>query len=377
MTPVSLVHCTSYDFHLLEEAVRKALAPLGGISRFVRRGDTVLLKANLLSARVPERRVTTDPAVVRAVASMVKEAGGLPFIGDSPAIEPFRRVAAKTGMEEVARDLGIEVVELNRPRPISLSDHALFSSLEIASQALDADVVINLPKLKTHSQMLMTLGVKNLFGTIVAQRKAEWHYMTGLDRDTFASLLLDIYQVVRPALTILDGIWGMDGNGPGNGNARPLGILAAAVDAVALDTVVCHLLRIALESYPLYRAARARGIGVTDLEKIDITGDLPESFGIPDFQVPRLDSLSILPGIFDWFAKRYLVSRPVQEAGICAGCAECVQVCPAHAMELEDRNIRFDYDRCIRCYCCQETCPRGAIGFKRGLLVRVLTRFNR
>jgi len=377
LTTVSLVRCESYEPHQVEEALHEVLEPLGGMTRFVKPGDLVLLKPNLLSARAPEKRVTTDPAVVRAVAGLVREAGGRVMIGDSPAIEPFERVVTKTGMKELARELGIDLVELNSPRRVSLESGSVFRNLEIASQALDADVVVNLPKLKTHTQMLMTLGVKNLFGTIVAQRKTEWHYMTGLNRDTFASLLVHIYQAVRPAVTILDGIWGMEGEGPGSGNPCRLNLMAAARDAVALDTTICRILGIPLETFPLYRAAKAGGIGEINRDRIRITGDFPESFRMPGFQVPKLDSLSILPGIFDGFAARYLVSKPVQDAGVCAGCGECLEACPADAISLDERRLKFDYDACIRCYCCQEICPRGAIGFKKGLLVRILNRFNR
>jgi uncharacterized protein (DUF362 family)/Pyruvate/2-oxoacid:ferredoxin oxidoreductase delta subunit len=374
---VTLVHCETYEPGRVEAALQKVLEPLGGIAGFVSPGDRVLIKPNLLSARAPEKRVTTDPAVVRAVAHLVMEAGGRPFIGDSPGIEPFKRVVAKTGMEEIARELGIDLVELSRPRRVSLPDTSIFRNLQIASQALDADVVINLPKLKTHTQMLMTLGVKNLFGTVVAQRKTEWHYMTGLNRDTFASLLLHVYQAVRPAVTILDGIWGMEGEGPGNGDPCHLKVVAAARDAVALDMTICRMLGIPLESFPLYRAARAGAFGETDPDRIQVQGDPPESFGLPEFQIPELDSLRILPGIFDGFAKRYLVSKPVQDAETCAGCGECVEACPANAIELEERCLHFDYDACIRCYCCQEICPRGAIGFRKGLLLRILNRFHR
>jgi len=377
LATVALVRCESYESRRLENGLRKVLDPLGGMARFVRPGDTVLLKPNLLSARSPEKRVTTDPALVRTVAVMVKEAGGSPFIGDSPGIEPFKRVIAKTGMEEVARDLGIELVELSHSRKATLAEGSLFRSLEIASQALDADVVINLPKLKTHTQMLMTLGVKNLFGTVVAQRKTEWHYMTGLNRNTFASLLLAVYQAVKPSLSILDGVWGMEGNGPGNGTPCRLNLLAAARDAVALDTTICRLLGIPLDSYPLYRVAVAEGIGETDGRRIRVEGDPPESFVFPPFQVPKLDSLGILPGFLDGFSRRYLVSKPVQDARICAGCEECVQACPAEAITLEERHLQFDYDACIRCYCCQEICPQDAIAFKKGLLLKIMNRFNR
>jgi uncharacterized protein (DUF362 family)/Pyruvate/2-oxoacid:ferredoxin oxidoreductase delta subunit len=376
-TVVALVRCEDYDRQAVESAVRRSVDLLGGMAAFVKPGNQVLLKPNLLAARAPERRITTDPEIVRSVARLVVEAGGKPAIGDSPALEPFQRVARKTGMKEVADELGLELVNLVGPAPVPLREGAVFRNLELSSRVMDADVVINLPKLKTHSQMLFTLGVKNLFGTVVAQRKAEWHYMAGVDRDTFASLHLDVYQAIRPALTILDGVWGMEGHGPANGKPRRVNLVAAATDAVALDVSICQLLGTPLRSFPLYRAAKARGIGETEVNRISLRGDPPKSFQIEDFEVPSLDSLGLLPGMFDWFTKRFLVSKPVQEEAECVDCGECAAICPAEAIQLKAKKLTFDYDRCIRCYCCQEVCPQNSIQFHRGLLVRLLNRFNR
>lgn len=377
MSTVSLIRCETYESEAVEAAVRSSVDLLGGISRFVRPGDRVLLKPNLLSAKSPEQRITTDPSVVRAVARLVLKAGGKPFIGDSPALDSFRRVAAKTGMAKIGRQLRIEVLELTQPTPVSLPSNALFKKLEIAYQALKTDVVINLPKLKTHSQMLLTLGVKNLFGTIVAQRKAEWHYMAGVDRDTFADLHLDIYMSLKPALTILDGVWGMEGHGPSNGMPRRLNLIAAAEDSIALDVSICHLLRIPLRSFPLYRAAHKRGIGETDVRRINFNGLSPKAFVVPNFQIPKLDHVRALPSIFDWFTKRFLVSKPIQVGNSCIGCGQCSEICPAESIQLRTEKITFDYDRCIRCYCCQEICPQESIDFHKGILVRLLNRFNR
>ena len=377
LTPVSLVRCETYESGEVEQAARRAVDLVGGISRFVKAGDRVLLKPNLLSARPPERRITTDPAVVRAVARLVQEAGGKPVIGDSPGLESFKRVAAKTGIAGVAEELGIDLVELSNSTPVATPEGSLFKKLEIAAQALDADLVINLPKLKTHSQMLLTLGVKNLFGTIVAQRKSEWHYMTGLDRDTFASLHLDIYLTVKPALTVLDGVWAMEGYGPSNGRPRHLKLIAAATDAVALDTGICHLLGAPLHAFPVYRVARTRGIGETDIHLISFRGESPGAFDVKGFEIPALDSLAVLPNMFGWFIKRFLVSRPLHKRDSCVGCGQCTLICPAKAIDQEEKRITFDYDRCIRCYCCQEICPENAIHLKKGLIVRVLNRFNR
>jgi len=377
LSTVSLAHCQSYASDILDIAVQRALEPLGGINNFVKPGDQVLLKPNLLSARPPERRITTDPQMVMSVARTVLEAGGEPFIGDSPSLEPFNRVAVKTGMAEIARQLQIKLVPFRQPIQVSTPEGSLFRKLEIAPEAMTADVVINLPKLKTHSQMLLTLGVKNLFGTVVAQRKAEWHYMVGVDRDTFASLLLDIYLTVKPSLTILDGIWGMEGHGPANGRPRHLKLIAAGVDAVALDVGICHLLGVPLRAFPLYRAARSRGIGETDLNKITFKGEAHQVFPVEHFEVPSLDSLGVLPRMFEGVTRRFLVSKPILNEKACEGCGECAQLCPAEAMQLEAKKIHFDYERCIRCYCCQEICAKDAIHFQKGLLVRLLSRFNR
>lgn len=377
MTEVSFVRCQTYDSPELESSIKRAVDLLGGMSRFVKPGQRVLLKPNLLSAREPQKRVTTDPAMVGAVARLVLEAGGSPFIGDSPGLDPFGRVAAKTGMADVARDLGIELLELGDSVPVPVPGGSLFKRLEISRRALESDVVINLPKLKTHTQMLLTLGVKNLFGTVVAQRKAEWHYMTGLDRQVFASLHLDIYQTLKPALTILDGVWAMEGHGPGNGSPIHLGLVAAAEDAVALDCRVCHLLGAPLQGFPLYREARARGIGETDIPRIRCLGDSLQHLSGTGFQIPELDSLGVLPSLLTRVAGRFLTSRPEHRGERCSGCGQCDKICPAGAIELSGRRIRFDYDRCIRCYCCQEVCPEDAIGFRKGMIVKTLNWLRR
>jgi uncharacterized protein (DUF362 family)/Pyruvate/2-oxoacid:ferredoxin oxidoreductase delta subunit len=362
---------------MVASAIGRAVELLGGISSFVKPGQRVLIKPNLLSAHPPERRITTDPEVVRTVARMVLEAGATPFVGDSPALDPFKRVSLKTGIKQIAEEVGVELVELTQPTAVSLPPGSRFRKLEIARQVLNADVLINLPKLKTHCQMLMTLGVKNLFGTIVAQRKAEWHHMAGVDRDTFAELLLDVHLSSKPALTILDGVWGMEGHGPSNGTPRQLNLFAASRDAVGLDVGICRLLGVPLQSFPLYRVARRRHVGETDPGRIHFLGDPPHTFSVRDFKIPELDSLNILPGMFDGFTKRFLVSKPLQKDEICMGCGQCADLCPEEAIELEEGKATFDYDRCIRCYCCQEICPQDAIHFRKGLLVRVLNRLRR
>ncbi|RPI73241.1 MAG: DUF362 domain-containing protein [Desulfobacteraceae bacterium] len=377
MSYIALIHCDNYNPDRVEKAVRLLVDALGGIDAFVKPGQKVLLKPNLLGAYDREQRVTTDPAVVRAVAKLVLEAGGIPFIGDSPALHSFKKSAQQAGLAGVAEELKIELVELSTPRIAPVPADSVFKKIEIAAQALDADVIINLPKLKTHSQMLLTLGVKNLFGTVVGQRKGEWHYMAGVDRDTFVDLHLDIYQTVKPSLTILDGVWAMEGNGPSNGRPRHLGLIAASRDAVSLDVCICHVLGASLHSFPLYRAARKRGIGETDLQKMEFPLERPESFAVKAFEIPVRDSLGVLPEWLGWVTKRFLVSKPIHAAGFCTECGQCEKICPAAAIRVKDKKARFDYKACIRCYCCQEVCPQDAIRFKQGFLVKILKYFGK
>jgi len=376
MPSAALFRCGSYEREEVADRLGALLEPLGGMGRFVRPGERVLLKPNLLSASSPERCVTTHPEVVRAAAILVMDAGAHPFIGDSPGLDGFSGVAAKTGMAAVAAELGIPCAELDDPVPLPMAEGSVFQRVEVSRKAVEADRIINLPKLKTHSQMMLTLGVKNLFGTVVRQRKASWHYTVGLDRDVFADLHLDIARSLAPALTIMDGIGGMEGKGPGNGRPRTFGLLGASADPLTLDLRLCALLGADLQAFPLYRSAKRRNLLPKDVGTT--AGEFPPDVVFEKVDIPRLDSLHLLPSLLDGFGKRHLSSRPVQRPGNCIGCGKCVEVCPAKAMTRKaQRFIDIDYKKCIRCYCCQEVCPADAIGFSSGFLLRVLNFLGR
>jgi uncharacterized protein (DUF362 family)/Pyruvate/2-oxoacid:ferredoxin oxidoreductase delta subunit len=381
MSEVLLLRRERYDREGISSAVEAVFSRFGGSERLVKPGDKVLLKVNLVSAREPERRVTTDPSVVRETARAILDLGAHPVIADSPGIDSFQGAARKAGLMDVARELGIPCVELDDPVPLPPAAGASFHKIEVARLALESDVIINLPKMKTHAQMLLTLGVKNMFGCVVAQRKAEWHYKVGLRRDLFASLLLDIWSGIRPALTIMDGVIGMDGLGPTNGRPFPYGVVGGARDALAMDFLLCGMMGVKLEDYPLWQAAAKRGMPQCSPRACDLAGDFPPSHVWLGVEIPKLSNLAVIPLLSGMpFGKRLeqaLISRPAHRPERCVACGKCVAVCRAEAVSLNAGKLAFDYKKCVRCYCCHEMCPVDAIEFKDGLIMKMTKLFGR
>jgi uncharacterized protein (DUF362 family)/Pyruvate/2-oxoacid:ferredoxin oxidoreductase delta subunit len=327
----------------------------------------VLIKPNLLAPASPEKAIVTHPLIVKAVAEYVREKGAFAQVSDSPAMGTFERLMRDSGMEKALQGLPVACRPFRESAAVDIGPP--FNTVEIASDAVQADVVINLPKLKTHTQMLLTLGVKNVFGCIVGMRKPEWHFRTGIDHDRFAELLVRICSAVKPAITVLDGILAMEGQGPGKGGSpRQLGVVIAGNDAVAVDAVVCRMLGIREDELPTNRIAAKMGLMPGQIE---IDGKLPVVMGM---KLPEMTPLVFGPEGMHGFMRRHLVQRPVGNAALCRHCGECWRYCPAKAIAPEMKGLRFDYDKCIRCYCCIEVCPYGALSAKETPLGKVARR---
>ena len=369
---VSIVRCQTYEEKEVLEGLRQSIDLIGGIKNFVKSGDLVLLKPNLLYGKAPEKAVTTHPSIVKGMIQIVREAGGIPFIGDSPSIGSLTRVAEKAGIKRVADENKCPLMEFDKPIFPPKGGGRFFKQLEIDKRVLEADVVINLPKWKTHGMMLLTLGVKNLFGCIPGTRKALWHLKAGEDRKLFAQMLIDLYQIIQPSLTILDGIVGMEGNGPGSGDPIQLGLILASRDPLSLDQVVCDLLRIPRKSLMTNQVAFEEGMGK---DGIEVVGERLEEIRIPRFRLPAPSSPDWdLPRFLQKALKNALTSKPVVDEEVCNACNRCLEICPPKVLSREERGLVFDYGKCIRCFCCQEVCPEGAISIQPGWALKLVGR---
>lgn len=369
---VSIVKCESYDPAWLAGRLEKLLDQVGGISAFVKPGERVLIKPNLLKAASPERAVTTHPALVEAVVREVQMAGGVVSIGDSPGIGKIQKIFDETGMTGVAERTGAKLIELKESVEVKTDEGSTFQTLELSKEVLDADKVINLPKVKTHAQMHVTLGVKNCFGCVVGKRKPQWHFKAGVTREHFASLVLDIYRTINPVLTIADGITAMEGNGPGSGDPRDVGLLFASADALAMDRVIVDILGLKKNDVPLFQAAQKYGLPSHDMKSISLEGPELESIRVSDFRPAEIVDMMFGPPFMRRYFKNAVTAKPDVDHDRCTLCNDCVKVCPTDVMAVKDKKIDIFYRDCIHCFCCQEVCPEGAITPKQGWLLKML-----
>ncbi|MGF1493267.1 MAG: DUF362 domain-containing protein [Microcoleaceae cyanobacterium] len=283
MADVSLSQANSYQLELLSQSLVELLAPLGGMAQFVKPGDRVLLKPNLLTGSRPTGECVTRPELVRCVAQMVVNAGGKPFLGDSPAFGSAKGVARANGYLPWLEPLQIPIVEFQGQR--YATDNQDFEHLRLSREAMDADVVINLPKVKSHCQLTLTLGVKNLFGCVPGKMKAWWHFEAGKDVERFGQMLVETAHAIQPNLTIIDGIMAHQGNGPSGGEPRFLGLLGAAPDVFALDRVMVDILSVSPSQIPTIVAAQQLGL-CPELETIDFPLLFPEELRVQDWKLP-------------------------------------------------------------------------------------------
>lgn len=369
----AIVRCGGYD--VCREGIDRALEFLGGMERFVHKGDRVVIKPNLVSKKRPGSAVTTNPAFLRAVIESAREAGGIVTIAESPG-GAYNKAALTAvynacGITEVAKETGAELNLDTGFTEVEHPDGRTIRKMAIINPILDADVIISLPKLKTHAMTSYTGAVKNLFGVIPGTYKAELHFRLD-DRRAFCSMLVDLCECVKPTLSIMDAIIGMEGDGPTSGTDRFFGLILAAANPFALDLAASSIIGYTPDEVDTVQIAAERGYTPKTAAELNIFGESIESVSLTDVIKPKshfnLLKLINLPPVLNALLVNELSSRPKVRYDKCVGCGECARCCPPRAIDMREGKPIINRRRCIRCFCCQELCPKSAVEIHRPLL---------
>ncbi|MHB1318284.1 MAG: DUF362 domain-containing protein [Anaerolineae bacterium] len=401
---VVLAACADYDPQTVYAAVKRSIDLLGGIESFVKPGARVLLKPNLVRSMSPERAATTHPAVVAAVARLVVEAGGQPLIADSPGgpytAGTLKSTYRRTGMEAAAEASGATLNYDTGGTQVSNPGGKVLHRLDLIQPLLEVDAVINLPKLKTHNLTVLSMSVKNLFGVVPGSLKIGYHSKL-VDRQLFCEGLLDLMLFVKPVLTVMDAVVGMEGEGPTGGEPRQIGAIVAGRDPLAIDTVGAALVGVDPLSVATTRLAVGRGLTTGKVQDVTLLGDSLDALLVRDFRQgidAPLDP-GLIPGPLRFLVRvatppttndqpdtrsarafralaqgwiwKQLVARP-RATERCIACGFCAKHCPVNAIEIVNGRARMDGSVCIRCYCCHELCPHDAIELYKPLLGRLV-----
>ncbi|MDD4890768.1 MAG: DUF362 domain-containing protein [Phycisphaerae bacterium] len=283
---VALIRCESYQPADLEGGLDALLDSLGGLSSFVQPGQRVLIKPNCIAAIPSERAGQTSGELIVALARRVRQAGATPVVGDSPAWGRIEGNLAAIGALEPLRAMGVPIAPFRRTRRLANHPMRIYRRFTVARDVLEADRIINLPKLKAHKQLGLTAAIKNMFGCVAGKRKAWWHFRAGDSRNYFGWMLVELFDLLRPCLTIVDGVVGQEGDGPIKGTPRRFGWLVGGVDGIAIERVCAELTGFAPEELRTLAAARTLGIGQPELEQIEVVGRSLEQERVTDFRRP-------------------------------------------------------------------------------------------
>ena len=367
---VSIVRCEDYSPESVKAAIKKTFENLGGLESFVKPNQKVLVKPNLLVAKDPGRAITTHPAIVQSVVEEVKKLKGIPIIGDSPggAERGVKRVWENTGMWEVGEKTGAELVKFEGGgicKAIASNSKVYY----ISKHAVQADAVINLAKMKTHVLTLFTGAIKNMFGMIPGVRKAEYHRQLPHPKE-FSQMLVDIFSLVKPKLSIMDAVVCMDGDGPSSGKPKYLGLILASADAVALDKVCSRIFGFKEDEIETTNIAEERGLGTADFSKIELVGEKLSDIALPKFDLPSNRFLKMVPKFMVKLLEPYVWVRPNVKEELCTNCNLCVENCPMKVIQKDSKRPNFNYAECINCLCCHELCPENAVYLEKSWLAR-------
>jgi len=326
------------------------------------KGAKVLIKPNVLRASLPEEGIATHPSLLRAVVDKVESMypGDL-IVGDNPGLfnyganeESFRRTGLMDAAKGHYRNIGDESVKIS-------FNPAFMPEVSVSRAVLDADIIISLPKFKTHGLTMVTGCIKNCYGYLPGAQKAMLHKASG-DAERFQEMLVDVFRIRVPDLFIVDAVVGMEGNGPASTDLRDIGLILASDNAVAMDVVIAAMMGISPGRLRFLLKAKEAGLGDYDLRSCEVIGTLQRLDG---FRLPPSGGEAVLhnEAVQSMIHSR-MVMRPKADPELCTGCGTCVDQCPVSALTMEDAVPVADFGTCIACYCCQEICPEKAISLR-------------
>jgi uncharacterized protein (DUF362 family)/Pyruvate/2-oxoacid:ferredoxin oxidoreductase delta subunit len=367
---VVIKKCKEYKLDEVMAAIESGLELLGGLDKYVKENEKVLLKVNCLAPSEPEKAIITHPVFLQAVIRILKKKTKNIVVGDSPGFGSFT-TSKKTGYREVAEAEGVTLVDFAEDGEIRNDKNVSYKTFKVTNYVNSVDKVINLPKLKTHGLMYMTMAVKNMFGTIAGAGKPSYHMRAGRDKMLFAQMLVDLYMAKPPVLNIVDGIFGMEGNGPGGGTPVNTGVIVMGDDGFAVDYVIPQIVGINPDRVYTNLAYRKSILKGAQMEA-EVLGEQISDVKYSGFK-PVTDSgegnAPLNTGLFGIVSKNLkdlITPKQVYVKSLCTGCLSCVKVCPVTALvyDKKKKKIICDYDKCIRCFICQEICPEKAIVIK-------------
>ena len=379
MYDVSLIKCEGYAPDKVYTALLSALEAVNGLD-WVRPGVRAVIKANLVSAMPPDRAATTHPELLCALTRILREKGVDVTIGDSPGglynHGYVNRIYSVTGIKATEK-FGAVLNQDFSQKFAENPEGRVLKNFMYTGYLDGADVIIDFCKLKSHGMMGMSAAAKNMFGAIPGTVKPEYHFRFP-DYDDFADMIVDIDEFFRPVISIVDGIVGMEGNGPTAGTPREMGFIGASQSPHMLDMVCAELLGLDMGAVPTLSAAARRGLIPESVKDVKTNADISE-FAVENFRHTAVRRSLLFSGTgknpamraFSAFAGRALRSTPRVRKAECVGCGVCAGICPAGAITMENRHAKINRDKCICCFCCQEFCPKGAMRVHRPVIARI------
>jgi len=374
MSKVVVLRCEKYDLELIYPKIKWAIDQLGGIEKIIPRGKKILVNPNILIGTDKDNAVTTHPVVFEAIVKLLIEHEYYVTYGDSPGYGNPDKVAKKAGLKEVGDRYNLKLADFSNGKTESFPEGVVSKQFEIANAVLDTDAIVNVAKMKSHALQRITGAIKNPFGCVVGFNKGLMHGRFS-NAYNFAEMLIDLNNYLKVDLHILDGVVAMEGNGPRNGTPTKMNVIMVSTDPVAIDTLFCKMIDLNPFIIPTITYGQKYGLG--SYENIEVIGEPVDSFINKDFNIKR-DTIKKSEASSLRFLRKYVLRRPYIQESICKKCGICVEVCPVveKAVFFKDNDKSnppiYDYNKCIRCYCCQEMCPYHVIKTKTPIIGKVI-----